>query len=334
MSENLKIPTTKFSPFGVSFYETYTHQRISSRANLSAYYSVDTSENSNQTDSQARAHDGTLSETGRKNLLNSVSRFVYFLNLANERKRRKKLKGKRSLKFVTLTLASEQCHTDNVIRHELLNQFLTELRQKFKLTNYVWKAEKQKNENLHFHLLVDIFIPYSDIREIWNRVQNKLGYVDRFYERIAKDGFDFYYQLAKLHNANTPDSLIIERWKRGCAANWKNPPSTEIRQVERVRKIRAYFGKYFSKPTVVDEGFGRIWFASRTISNFPVMKVDMSEEGEEIRHYLFHYHTKNYKSFDYADVCYIDCLQLQRELNSMLVDRYVSMLWLWAKNFD
>jgi len=78
--------------------------------------------------------------------------------------------------FITLTLPSIQKHSDIEIKKGLLNQFLIECKIKYKLTNYVWKMEKQRNGNVHFHILGDQFIPYSELNNIWNRLCLKMGY--------------------------------------------------------------------------------------------------------------------------------------------------------------
>ena len=115
--------------------------------------------------------------------------------------------------FITLTLPSEQLHSDQEIKSLCLNQFLTEARKKWGLTNYVWKAERQLNGNLHFHILLDKFIPYSELRSCWNRITNKLGYVDRF--------------EAKHHK--------------------RNPNSTDIHSLWKIKDVSKYVCKYMTK---------------------------------------------------------------------------------------
>ena len=59
--------------------------------------------------------------------------------------------------FITVTLPAIQEHSDVEIK-ACLNLFLNNIRHHFKVKNYVWKAELQKNENIHFHLIFDIII--------------------------------------------------------------------------------------------------------------------------------------------------------------------------------
>jgi hypothetical protein len=116
--------------------------------------------------------------------------------------------------FITLTLPSAQKHSDQEIKSLCLNQFLIEAKKKWGLTHYVWKAEHQANGNLHFHILSDRFIPWKELREVWNRIINKLGYVDNF-EAIHKK---------------------------------KNPNSTDIHSLWKIKNVAAYVTKYFVKP--------------------------------------------------------------------------------------
>jgi len=118
-----------------------------------------------------------------------------------------------TVNFITLTLAASQIHTHQVIKKELLNQFLIEAKKKWGLTNYVWRAEKQKNGNIHFHILSDKFIPWSELRQTWNRIQSKLGYTQR-------------YQA--LHHKREPNS-------------------TDIHSLREVKNVYKYVTKYMTK---------------------------------------------------------------------------------------
>ena len=117
------------------------------------------------------------------------------------------------INFITLTLSSKQVHSDNEIKSKLLNQFLVEIRKYHGCTNFLWRAESQANGNIHFHICCDVFIPWRDLRTRWNRIQNKLGYVDRFTLKTGK----------------------------------VDPNSTDIHSVQKVRNLSAYLAKYCGK---------------------------------------------------------------------------------------
>jgi len=140
----------------------------------------------------------------------------YLLFNANEKKvYNPKFKSSFSFKvgFITLTLPSEQIHTDQEIKSICLNQFLIEAKKKWCLINYIWKAERQQNGNIHFHILSDKFIPHQELRNVWNRIINKLGYVDKYKEKHHK----------------------------------KNPNSTDIHSLYKIKNIYSYISKYMTK---------------------------------------------------------------------------------------
>jgi len=127
----------------------------------------------------ARNHHSLLSAQAKRKLNKAIK---YLIFLANDKKvynTTKKKSFNYKVGFITLTLASQQIHTDRFITSNLLHQFLVEAKQKWKVTRYVWKAEYQRNGNIHYHILVDKFIPWAELRNCWNRIQNKHGYIDR-----------------------------------------------------------------------------------------------------------------------------------------------------------
>jgi hypothetical protein len=118
-----------------------------------------------------------------------------------------------NVNFITLTLSSPQIHTDKEIIHSCLNQFFIEAKNKWNLEKYVWKKEYQENGRVHFHILTNVWIPWQELRNVWNRIQNKLGYLDR-YEEI--------------------------RFK-------KNPNSTDVHSLRKIKNVPAYILKYMTK---------------------------------------------------------------------------------------
>lgn len=146
-----------------------------------------------------------------------------------------------SVNFITLTLASTQIHTHQEIKSKLLNQFFVEAKKKWNLSNYVWRAEKQKNGNIHFHILSDKFIPYNELRDTWNRIQNKLGYIDRFQQLTRK----------------------------------KQPNSTDIHSLRKVKNVYKYVTKYMTK----EQKWNRIKELRSTITVLGINK-DVSRKNK------------------------------------------------------
>lgn len=162
-----------------------------------------------------RRHHGIISKKANGRVRTAID---WLIHLSENKKSPTHLKTGEfafKLNFVTLTLSSIQRHTDNEIKSKLLNQFLTELRQKHKCKNYMWRAETQRNGNLHFHVVTDVFIPWRELRTDWNRIQEKLGYVSEFTRRTGK----------------------------------ADPNSTDVHAIKHVKNLSGYLSKYVGKNT-------------------------------------------------------------------------------------
>ena len=115
--------------------------------------------------------------------------------------------------FCTLTLPVDQFHTDKQLKQELLNPFIKALQRDQGLINYLWRAEPQRNRNVHFHLFLDRFISYDIIASYWNYHLEFLGYITAYAEKCGS----FF------------------------------PPATQIVRVPKEGQLRDYIAKYLSK---------------------------------------------------------------------------------------
>lgn len=115
--------------------------------------------------------------------------------------------------FITLTLSAKQSHPDTEIKKKCLEPFLKYLRDSKGLKDYIWKAERQDNGNIHFHITTNKYVYYRSVQNKWNQLQNRLGYVDKFYFKYGHS----------------------------------HPHSTEVKAVRRVKNIDSYLSKYISK---------------------------------------------------------------------------------------
>jgi len=115
--------------------------------------------------------------------------------------------------FITLTLSDKQKHPDNWIKKHMLKNFIDTMRNPYPGLSYVWKAETQVNGNLHFHIITDHFIPFEYVNKVWNRIQYKHGYLDKY--------------MNKNHSMKAP--------------------SAEIRKVKGEAEMKQYIRKYMLK---------------------------------------------------------------------------------------
>lgn len=212
-----------------------------------------------------KGNSGLLSKKAKSRMEKAIS---YMIAASDEKTihwRGSSKKTRYKLSFVTLTLSSEQVHDDEVIKKELLDQFLLEVKRKYRVTVYFWRAEKQRNGNIHFHILVNRFIPWYAVRAIWNRIQNKLGYVDRYSNNqmlFFKDGFKFRPELA----GNWSYKNQQKAYHEGMACGFTNPNSTDIHSIKKMKNVLGYVMKYCTKDPEELLVSGRAWGLSRTLS--------------------------------------------------------------------
>ena len=157
------------------------------------------------------------------------------------------LKGKqaeRSLVFVTLTLPATQVHTDKEVKSKVLRTFMRSMIYEFETKHYIWKAEKQENGNIHFHLVFDKYIDKKRLGEKWNLACEKLGYVSMFEKKHGH----------------------------------RNPPSTNIKAVTCNRDISNYIAKYVGK---FEEGKlieGAVWKCSTDLLKLTYFEKEVDNE--------------------------------------------------------
>ena len=180
------------------------------------------------------------------------------------------------ISFITLTLPSKQFHNTKFLTENLLNQFLTEIRGRFKMENYVWRLEFQKNGNVHYHIVTDTYIDFYIVKSIWNRNLEKLGYIKAYQSNMKNLTLLDYHKKYNYNNKVTFEKNK-ERYAKGISENWLNPSTVDIKSVISNKAIAGYLAKYFSKDSTsnsikndldTDENSKnmRLWFCSRSLS--------------------------------------------------------------------
>lgn len=152
---------------------------------------------------------GYLSEDSIRSIKQKVNLMCY---IASDKQLRKSIKfpvAQYKLVFITLTLSSAQIHPDKLIKERLLQPILRQLRNKWKVNNYLWKAEAQDNGNIHFHITTDKYIHWEELRISWNAIQETLGYITR--------------------------------------SGISNPNSTDVTAVYKAKNVAAYLAGYIGK---------------------------------------------------------------------------------------
>ena len=103
-----------------------------------------------------------------KNVVNTWNDNLYVYNLDMERRG---LRKRKRMVMITLTLSTDVDLPDNEIKRLYLNSFLTRVRKQYPGFLYLWRAERQKNGRLHFHIITDKYIPKKFVRSAWNSIQ-------------------------------------------------------------------------------------------------------------------------------------------------------------------
>lgn len=245
--------------------------------------------------------------------------------------------------FVTFVLPSKQIHSDNEIKRTLWNSMLIELTRYHGIKNYLWRAEKQKNGNIHFHLIIDKFVKYDELRKRWNRITNKLGYVDRYRENQKewhKNGFRVRENLLK----NWPLEKQYEAYKKGVKCDWTSPNSTDIHSVKYISNLKNYVQKYMTKNEGTAENeltncekfaqqTGRIWGCNESLSGIEGARLDVDNEISQALKNVVEKTGCRFYEDTYFSVFYIDMRQLAENSPDILF-KYFSEYLLTRFNYS
>lgn len=139
------------------------------------------------------------------------------------------------LSFITLTLPNVELAKDAKFCHkQLLQPMLRIMRDKYKMKSYLWKAELQENESIHYHLTTDLFLPWEQLRQHWNAITRNAGMLNEFRTQYGHD----------------------------------NPNSVDIHAVNKVNDLEAYLVKYISKDYQNEKKLdGKIWDCSKNLKS-------------------------------------------------------------------
>lgn len=191
--------------------------------------------------------------------------FDWLYLLSQEKKdENKKYHSKYKFKIALLTikLPVVQFHSDLYIKKNMLNNFLTQMRKKYDLNLYLWRAEKGYDGILHFHIIHDKFLPYLEMNKIWNKILDTHGYITEYRHHqvtFHNGSFKFRPEYASAINpfTNKPQKIWNyaqqkKAYEKGVAENWSNPTSTtDIHSVRQIRNTKAYLSQYIQKKSDV-----------------------------------------------------------------------------------
>ncbi len=204
----------------------------------------------NMVEQQKRSYSGRLTPGAKKRLTKAITLMVQGTRrrwIYNPVSKREHL---HQLSFVTLTVAGGNETLDGKTAYKkLLSGFLQWLRKTKKVNTYIWKAELQKNGQLHYHVTCPDFIHHREIRTKWNELQRKAGLLDAYCERYG------HY----------------------------DPNSTDVHSVHKMHDAAAYMVKEIAKSFQNETSLGgKVWDCSANLSAAKYYTAEMKQD-----HFLF-----------------------------------------------
>ena len=228
-------------------------------------------------DALRNEYSGELGFTGVRKIRKAIENFAQSIRYENYTVPGTEVDVNSKLKFITLTLPAKQMHSDKALHRLALNRFLIAAKRKFKMRNYLWRAETQKNGNLHYHILNDVYIYHVQLTEIWNDIMKDLGYIGVYKLSrtiFFKKGFKFSSsQLTVEQKAQE-----MKAYERGVASNWSSPNSTDIHNLQNVDNVEGYVTKYMSKNDAGRGVWAAKWGCSDSLRNMESFTYKSSVE--------------------------------------------------------
>jgi hypothetical protein len=273
---------------------------------------------------ERKFHNFQISSAARKNLIHKIS---WMFQLAKS----KKVKTSKNVEifnfkvaFITLTLPSTQMHPSSQITSECLNQFITEIRERFGVENYVWRLEFQKNFNVHYHIVTDTFIEYETLKNIWNRILSKLGYIERYTEKMQQYNLHAYWTEFYTDSKKTFKE-VAKIYAKSKSEGWARPNTVDVKSCTNDKSIQNYIAKYFAKsadeinacnPLDTEENsFAlRLWFCSRSLSKLKAYTETISDFNFNIKERLERFPEVRKFITDYCTIYYFELKNLDNQL--------------------
>lgn len=269
MNINSRNLTLNLTPNSATLYRTPRKKSILTQDYKKVYQKKKTSKQTeNEKNLIDNEHKGYLSPKATKRLKNAINWLVLSSKEQKIKNHRTNKKFSFKISFITLTLPAEQGEvSDNQIKGIALKSFIQNLRDKYGMNAYVWKAEAQKNGNIHIHFTTNIYIPKSQLNYYWNLQLEKMGFIKKYKEKFEKMTYQEYEQY-RIKQGTENKLSIYKAFIYGKATNWEKPNTTDIRNVKKVKNLAAYLATYFSKKDNEKRPMtGRIWGCSYNLSD-------------------------------------------------------------------
>lgn len=198
------------------------------------------------------------------------------------------------INFITLTLSAPQNKvSDKMVKSKMLEPWLKNMRNVYGLRSYVWRAERQKNGNIHFHVTTDTYLSYECIRDVWNYQQSKFHFITHF--------------------QNRNNSIY--------------PNSTDVHSVANIKNLASYLVKYMVKDEKgLDTIDGKVWDCSLNLKLRDRVTYEMSDEDFKLMRFLVEKFPDQFIETYNCSLFQLSEDQMKRYLPASYFDNYKSWL--------
>lgn len=249
----------------------------------------------------------------------------------NSRYHKKRFKNKAIYPtFITLTLPSTQKHSDNEIKRKLLNTILIWLCEKQGVKYYYWRAEPQKNKNIHFHIICDRFIPHQEIKQFWNRQLSKMGYIEPYSKKMSSMDLNQYCKMVLKYKDMTFEKAKAN-FIKSKKENWSQPNSTDIHKLQNIKSLSSYVLKYMTKTDSIRKIKGRIHGGSDALKKLTAFSEIMGQDGYSLMSKLWDTKEARRIEGDFHTIFYLDTFKF---LYANFRDYYVKIMSYYTEQFQ
>lgn len=235
-----------------------------------AVSSYDRAANGRDEEGNLFAHDQGFSFHAQKRLIKTIDNFasmyetMSFMKFAYGTKLKIK-QGATDCKvydrkpvFMTLTVP-DQTIDDKEIKAKMFNRLMERLTRSHNLVNYIWKAEKQLNGNIHFHVICDCFLSQDRVRKLWFKYLDKSNCLGSY---LKKEGISHASRIVHLNVL--PSVSTLKHELAGYFAADRDEDGNLIHKHDREQTVQD-----------VD---GRSWGCSDTLNYDPFTLIDVDRD--------------------------------------------------------
>ena len=218
-------------------------------------------------------HLSELSKKAKRRLITAMQWMIFLSPNHSTYCKFQKMKFKFKINFITLTLSDVQMHSDKFIVHKMLRSMLKYLIRKG-CSHYIWKAETQDNGNIHFHITSNHYIYWKSLRNKWNSIQSKHGYLKKYFDTNGD------------HDANSTDVHAVKN-NKGIISYMTKYMLKSDKYKKNQKKKYSIPSHYYSEKLNCTDASGKylkrtiecaLWNCSSTLSK---MKMNITEEDLE-----------------------------------------------------